>query len=370
MTQAFGRIGIVVVLAVCTASALGQSAPVSQPVTEMHPTAPDDVAVTVNGHRILESAVTELVKARMPRDARGAPSGAIREVLRGQVIDELIEGWLLDEELARAKTQMTEEEYAAKTRAELEGYLALNALTRAEFGEQLRAERGKSLDAFLAERQADPARRQTLLRNKFIAAKFPEDARVTEENAREYYQTQRDRHFAKPERVRASQILISTGGMTDEQKAAARKHADTVLTEVRKPGADFAAFAAQHATEPAKSKGGDLGYFPRSGVMPEEIAAAAFALKVGEISDVIETKAGFHILKVTDRQPAAVLPFEQAKPGILAQLEEQKLQSAQRRYGIELRKTAEIVFPPGKRPGGGRSAQDPVATTAPTTRPH
>ena len=365
MTGLIQHAWVAALLAMGTAGAHAQSMPVSQPAAATQSAPADDVAVTVNGHPILESTVAELVKTRMPRNTRELSPATVQELVRGQVLDQLIEARLVEEQVTRAGTKMTEEEYAEKAREELEGYLSLNGLKRAEFADEIKADKGKTLEEFLAERQADPGRRQALLGNKFIAEKFPEEVRVTDDQLQEQYQLKRERRFTKPERVRASQILIGTTGMTDEQKAEARKQAETILSEARAPGADFAALAAKHSTDSSKTKGGDLGYFPRSGVMPEPIATAAFTLKIGEVSDLIETNAGYHILKVTGKQEAMVIPFEQAKAGLRTLLTDQKLLSARVRYGAELRKDAKIVFPPGKEPRSGRSLILPQATSAP-----
>jgi hypothetical protein len=110
MTCRLQRLGTVAVLAMCAAGALAQSAPVSQPPAATQPAASEDVAVIVDGYPIPEKTVAEIVKARTPQDARDVPPATIQAVLRGQVLDQLIEGHLLDEQIARAGTKMTEEE--------------------------------------------------------------------------------------------------------------------------------------------------------------------------------------------------------------------------------------------------------------------
>ena len=104
------------------------------------------------------------------------------------------------------------------------------------------------------------------------------------------------------------------------------------MAEAKKPGADFVALAVQHSSCPSRTKGGDLGFFPREGAMVEPFAAAAFALKTGEISDIVETRFGYHIIKVTDKKAAVVVPLERASETIREQLNAEKIGDLKQRH--------------------------------------
>lgn len=109
--------------------------------------------------------------------------------------------------------------------------------------------------------------------------------------------------------VKASHILLGTDGMNDDEKAAAREK----LLDIRKQieaGQDFAEMARKHSTGPSASSGGDLGYFSRER-MVKPFSDAAFALKTGEVSDVVETQFGYHLIKVADIKPER--PLEDVK---------------------------------------------------------
>ena len=345
----------------------GQGLPASQPA-QSQPTASGDIAVTVNDHVILESEVAELIKARPMAGTTDAPVSAtvMSQIARDQAVDRLIDDYLLDQDVARAGIKITDDDYAQAAKEELEAFLSLNGMTRGEFTDELRLDRGQTVEEFLKARATNSDRRHGLLYVKLFTLRLPDDMKVTDDDVRAQYDKKLDEKFKKPARVRASQIVISTTGATDEEKVAARQKATEVLAEARKPGADFAALAAKYSSDPSKARGGDMGFFPRTGLAPEPIAAAAFALQVGQISDIIETKLGFHILKVTGRADPVVIPLETAKVGIRAQLQDVKAQWARVKYVAELRKAATIVYPEGKEPKRSPIAPVTPEVTAPT----
>jgi peptidyl-prolyl cis-trans isomerase D len=118
--------------------------------------------------------------------------------------------------------------------------------------------------------------------------------------------------YQRPERVRASHILLNTGG---KDEAAVRKQAEELLAKI-KAGADFAALAKQYSEDPgSKEKGGDLDFFPRGQMVPE-FETAAFALAPGQVSDLVKTQYGFHIIKVVDKEPGSTETLEQVRPQI------------------------------------------------------
>jgi peptidyl-prolyl cis-trans isomerase D len=111
--------------------------------------------------------------------------------------------------------------------------------------------------------------------------------------------------YTTPEQIRASHILLTTEGKDD---AAVRAQAEQVLKEV-KAGGDFAGLAKKHSQDESNAQqGGDLDYFSRGRMVPA-FESAAFALKPGDISDLVKTEFGYHIIKVTDRKPAVVRPI-------------------------------------------------------------
>jgi peptidyl-prolyl cis-trans isomerase D len=125
--------------------------------------------------------------------------------------------------------------------------------------------------------------------------------KVSKEDVERSYNEQLGK-YTTPEQIRASHILLTTEGKDD---AAVRAQAEQVLKEA-KSGADFAALAKKYSQDETNAQqGGDLDYFSR-GRMVGAFETAAFALAPGEISDLVKTEFGYHIIKLTDRKPAIV----------------------------------------------------------------
>ncbi|MEO0447489.1 MAG: peptidylprolyl isomerase [Verrucomicrobiota bacterium] len=136
------------------------------------------------------------------------------------------------------------------------------------------------------------------------------------EEVRKYYD-EHPQEFSRPELVRARHILISTKGITDPiQKEAKRKRAESIRqTFLEKPGTDFAATAQGLSEGPSAPRGGDLGAFPRGQMVPA-FDEAAFRIKEGEISEVVETEFGFHIIKKEKHLQPATLDFDEVKDSV------------------------------------------------------
>lgn len=169
--------------------------------------------------------------------------------------------------------------------------------------------------------------RNRTLKDKIDAAK---DA-VTEETAKAYYDEHADREFTMPEGRMVSHILIRVApDATEEAKAEARKKAEDVRTALLE-GGDFASLARAVSECPSAPRGGDLGLLPTERKGDGPFDEAVFSQSVGEIGEVVESPAGFHVIKVTEEVQRRVFPFEEVKDRLLTSL---KLQ-AQRAVGLE-----------------------------------
>lgn len=150
-------------------------------------------------------------------------------------------------------------------------------------------------------------------------------AQVTDADVRAFYD-QNVGEFSRPEQRRARHILLKTeAGSSEADKRAVRSLAESVLARVRK-GEDFATVAKAMSQDPGSAeRGGDLGWFGR-GQMVAAFDQAAFTLPSGQISDVVESEFGFHIIQVTDSRAAGTAPIDEVKDAIRRQLEVRKAQ--------------------------------------------
>ncbi len=143
--------------------------------------------------------------------------------------------------------------------------------------------------------------------------------------------------YSQDEQRQASHILLKADG----DKVAARSKAEGVLKEVRAPGADFAALAKKYSQDPGSAaQGGDLGLFAR-GAMVKPFEDAAFKLKEGEISGLVESDFGLHIIKLTGVKGSKVKPFEEMRPEIE---KEWKKQQAQKKYSESAESFSNTVY--------------------------
>jgi peptidyl-prolyl cis-trans isomerase D len=155
------------------------------------------------------------------------------------------------------------------------------------------------------------------------------DVTVAEADALAYYEQNKAR-FGQDEQRKASHILFTAGdGGTARDKAGARKKAEEVLAQLRANPKDFERLAKEFSKDPGSAaSGGDLGQFGRN-MMVKPFEDAAFKLKPGEISDLVESDFGFHIIKVTGVVPAQAKPFAEVRGEIESDL---RRQAAQKKF--------------------------------------
>jgi peptidyl-prolyl cis-trans isomerase SurA len=192
---------------------------------------------------------------------------------------------------------------------------------------------------------------------------------ISKEELQQFYD-QHKSQMEQPEQIRLSELLVSTEKKTKDaapddaqQLAAAQAKADDLLAQIRK-GAAFDETAKKNSDGPTAAQGGDLGYFKR-GTLAKELEDKTFAMKPGEVSDVIRTRQGFVILKVVEHQMAGVPPLSQIEPKVQDAIYMQKLQPALRAYLQKLREDSYIDIKPGYVDTGASPNQTkPVETTA------
>jgi len=138
---------------------------------------------------------------------------------------------------------------------------------------------------------------------------------VTDDELKAIYQ-QNIQQYEVPDRVHAEHILLTTVGKTDAEVAEIKKQAEDILAQARKKGSNFEDLAKKYSEDPgSKAKGGDLGWLVHGQTVPE-FDKAVFSTPKGEISDLVRTQYGFHIIKVLEKENAHTKPFDEVKDSI------------------------------------------------------
>jgi peptidyl-prolyl cis-trans isomerase C len=269
-----------------------------------------DVLARVNGEDVKKADFDLLVRnmeagnGQIPQDRRD-------EILRG-ALDRLITYTLLQQEARARKVTVTDAEVDSRVKA-MQGQFP----DEATFKKAL-AERSMTVDRLRADT------RNELVIGKMMEAEVESAAAATDADAQDFYQKNPDK-FQQPESVRASHILILVDEKADEAaKKKARAQIDAVHKRA-KSGEDFAELAKAHSQDGSAAQGGDLDFFARGRMVPE-FEKVAFALKPGEISDVVTTQYGFHVIKVTERKPPSTVPLADVNDRVKDFLTTQKKQ--------------------------------------------
>lgn len=168
-------------------------------------------------------------------------------------------------------------------------------------------------------------RRNVIIENHIEQVVVPKQT-VSDAEVKEFYDKNPET-FTQPEQVRASHILITVDAKaTDADKKAAKEKAEGLLKQL-KSGADFAKLAEANSGCPSSKQGGDLGYFGK-GQMVKPFEEAAFNMKPGEVSGVVETQFGYHIIKLIERKAPAKIAFDDVKAKIAESLKRKKVSEA------------------------------------------
>jgi len=176
--------------------------------------------------------------------------------------------------------------------------------------------------------------------NQLVEEKIQAGVTVSDQELKETYKEQKER-FQRPSQVRASHILIKVDEKaTEEERATVRSEARALRSQLEN-GADFAELTSRHSACPSGKKGGDLGWFTRK-KMEASFAEAAFALKNGELSQIVKSSFGFHIIQKTGERPAGPAPLAEVRGELTEALIKAKTKIALDRYLAELRAKADI----------------------------
>ena len=287
-------------------------------------------AAEVNGVKIenitVETAVNNVIENQKQSGATlgEEDKGKLREnILQELIVTELLYQESKKAELgnldAEAEQQFENVKKGFSSEDELEKILKDRGMTEKDLREDIK--KRVCIEAFLS---------------KNVYSKIT----VTEEEKRQEYEKNKDK-LDVPDQVKASHILITVAAdASDKDKEEAKKRANE-LRKTARSGEDFAELAKEHSECPSAARGGDLGYF-KKGDMVEPFEKAVFSLKEGEISEVVETQFGYHIIKLVEKQSAHTLSYDEVEDNMERFLLNQRSMEETNKFVNSLKDKAEI----------------------------
>lgn len=295
-------------------------------VAQQDPATQNPTVVSVNGEAI-EAAEISLMMSEMAAQARRAGRQINQQQLSQMALQRVMDGTLLAQEARRRGFEVDEE----RIQAGLE-QMGERAGGKEKLAEMLRRG-GASLEVV----------EKTLRKNelgRMLAEKLGEDIVVTEQEARAFYEDHPEA-FTIPEQVHARHILFTVDQRAGEgAKKAARERAQKAR-ERAVAGEDFAELATELSEGPTARQGGDLGFFSRE-QMVEPFAEAAFSMEPGDISDIVETRFGYHVIKVEERRPAGRQEFSEIEDQLRERLKQQQIGQEIQQLLETLRQSADV----------------------------
>jgi parvulin-like peptidyl-prolyl isomerase len=293
-------------------------APGAAPATAVKPVDPAKlpaVVARVNGQEIKKDDFLKEVKGVQARMAQqGAPADAAPPTLYHQVLDGMIARTLLENEAKTQGISVTDDE----VKKQLDQ-------TRGQFPSPEEFKKALAAEGVTEAQLQDNLKRQMAIQ-KYIQAKVVDASKVTDADTKTFYDQNKDK-MKQPERLHLRHILVKTekdAPAADKQKAQAK--ANGLMARLKK-GEDFAKLATENSDDPgSKAQGGDLSWVSRGDTVPT-FEQAAFALKAkNEMSPVVESPFGYHIIQLLERQDESTVPYEQVKDKITEFLKQRQAQ--------------------------------------------
>jgi peptidyl-prolyl cis-trans isomerase C len=290
-------------------SAPGQPAVPAAPAVKPVPAQLPDVVARVNGVEVKKAELDMAIKSLEDR-ARSAVPPEQRDAVYRQVLDRLIGYHLLVQEARNRKI------VAPPWEVDSQIDQIKKQFPNEEAFKQMLKSRGVTVERL----RADTA--DTIAVNQMLQKELESKIAVTESEAKTFFEQNKAR-FHQEDSVHASHILVRVDEKADAAaKASAKARADGLLAQLKK-GAAFADLAKQNSQDPGSApNGGDLGFFSRGQMVPA-FEEAAFGLKPGQTSGVVETPFGYHIIRVAEAKPGRDLGYDEVKAQIDEYLKQQ-----------------------------------------------
>lgn len=323
------------VVAKVPAAATAKAAQTSVPPVSAGTSAPDKVVnavVAVVNDEII--TLYDVNREAQPVIREGEKKGTLDDAARARIrrgaLDSLVEKKLVEQKIRELGIRVSEEEI----RQSIDDVKKQNNLTQEALVAAL-ANQGLSFEQYRSQLQ------EQLEKLKLISMEVRSKIQVGETEMREFYEANRAK-YTEEESFRARHIFFRTSEKaTAEESKRTMTTALAVLAET-KSGKDFAELARTYSEDPAARKdGGDLGRFKKGDMQPE-LEQAIMAMKPGDVSELIHTAAGYHLIKLEERIKGVLKPFESVRTEIEETLYRRKSEERFSQWAKELRSKASV----------------------------
>jgi len=291
------------------------------------------VVVTVNGVNLFEPELQQEINEIMPLNQvfHGKLSEDKMKKIRSEALKNLVDSELKAQDAQRKAIKVPQQALDDEINVLIVKFKTKEGLISAYQG------------AGFTEQSFKRIFERRLLAEKVKQLEVDAKVTVTPEKVKNYY-AENVARYSKPEEYRASQILLKLDPSSNkEERTKLHSRAEEILNRLKK-GEKFEELALRESDDLSRIKGGDLGYF-HAGQTVEEFEAALLKLKIGEISNIVETMYGYHIIQLTDKRPPRQIPFDEIKDKISKDLMESEKKQLMTRWMEELYKKSIITYP-------------------------
>jgi peptidyl-prolyl cis-trans isomerase C len=310
--------------------AAAAAAPAAAPVPEKPKPVPaqlPEVIARINGDAISKAEFETALKGVEARAGGTIPAERRDEIYRG-VLNDLVAYRLLRQEANSKAVAVSDSDIDARL-----GQLKQQFGTEANFQAALKQQN------MTLQKLRDDARTDLMVA-KLLESEVNSKVTVQPSDISTFYEKNPDK-FKQPEGVRASHILVMAPPTADAAtKAKARQRIDEALKKAQ-GGADFAKLAKQYSQDGSANNGGDLGFFPRGQMVPA-FEQVAFSMQPGQVSNVVETQFGYHIIKLLERRPERTVPFSEVTGQIEQFLQQQQRQQKAQAFVEQLKSKGKV----------------------------
>ena len=284
----------------------------------------DEVVTMYEVNREAQPVIREAEK-------KAALDDAARSRILQTVLDRLVEKKLIEQKIRELNIKVSEEEI----RQAIEDVKKQNNMPSQEALVTALANQGLSFEQYRAQLQ------EQIEKLKLVSMEVRAKIHVSETEMREYYDANRAK-YTEDESYRARHIFFKTGEKSPADEIKRTMTTALMVLAEAKSGKDFAELAKSYSEDPAARKdGGDLGVF-KKGEMQAELESTILAMKPGEVSELVSTPAGFHIIKLEERFSGKLKPFEALKAEIEEAIYRKKSEERFGQWAKELRSKASI----------------------------